>query len=38
MMSNYLLEIAYLIGSISFIAGLKLMGHPKTARINKKEK
>lgn len=32
MMSNYLLEIAYLIGSISFIAGLKLMGHPKTAR------
>jgi len=32
MISNNLLEIAYLIGSISFIAGLKLMGHPKTAR------
>lgn len=32
MISNYLLEISYLIGSISFIAGLKLMGHPKTAR------
>lgn len=32
MISNYLLEISYLIGSVSFIAGLKLMGHPKTAR------
>ncbi|HPQ08395.1 MAG TPA: NAD(P)(+) transhydrogenase (Re/Si-specific) subunit beta [Bacteroidia bacterium] len=32
MISNYLLELSYLIGSVSFIAGLKLMGHPKTAR------
>lgn len=32
MIGNYLLEISYLIGSVSFIAGLKLMGHPKTAR------
>lgn len=32
MIGNYLLEITYLIGSVSFIAGLKLMGHPKTAR------
>ncbi len=32
MILNYLLEICYLLGSVSFIAGLKLMGHPKTAR------
>lgn len=32
MLLNYLLEICYLLGSVSFIAGLKLMGHPKTAR------
>lgn len=31
-MKPYLLEIAYLLGSVSFIAGLKLMGNPKTAR------
>lgn len=32
MINHYLLEISYLIGAVSFIAGLKLMGHPKTAR------
>ncbi len=31
-MKSHLLEIAYLIGSVTFIAGLKLMGHPKSAR------
>ena len=31
-MSNFLLEISYLIGSISFIVGLKMLSHPETAR------
>lgn len=31
-MKTGLLEIIYLIGSVSFILGLKMMGHPKTAR------
>jgi NAD(P) transhydrogenase subunit beta len=29
---NHLLEIAYLIGSISFVLGLKMMGQPDSAR------
>ncbi len=29
---NHLLEIAYLLGSISFVLGLKVMGKPDTAR------
>jgi NAD(P) transhydrogenase subunit beta len=29
---NHLLEIVYLIGSVSFVLGLKLMGQPDTAR------
>ena len=29
---NHVLEIAYLIGSISFVLGLKMMGQPDTAR------
>ena len=29
---NHLLEIAYLIGSISFVLGLKMMGRPDSAR------
>ena len=29
---NYLLEIIYLVASISFIAGLKMLSHPETAR------
>lgn len=31
-MKSSLLEISYLIGSITFILGLKMMGNPKTAR------
>lgn len=31
-MKLYWLELIYLLGSVSFIAGLKLMGNPKTAR------
>ncbi len=31
-MSSAILEISYLIGSITFIAGLKMMGNAKTAR------
>lgn len=31
-MNQYLLEISYLIGSVTFILGLKRMGNPKTAR------
>ncbi len=31
-MNSSLLEIIYLIGSITFISGLKMMGNPKTAR------
>jgi NAD(P) transhydrogenase subunit beta len=31
-MKTGLLEILYLIGSVTFIVGLKMMGHPKTAR------
>ena len=31
-MNQYLLEICYLIGSVSFIVGLRKMGNPKTAR------
>lgn len=31
-MSSFLLEITYLIGSISFIVGLKMLSHPETAR------
>lgn len=31
-MTNNLLEICYLIGSVTFILGLKMMGNPKTAR------
>jgi NAD(P) transhydrogenase subunit beta len=31
-MKNHLLEICYLIGSITFILGLKMMGNAKTAR------
>ncbi|MCX8081416.1 MAG: NAD(P)(+) transhydrogenase (Re/Si-specific) subunit beta [Bacteroidia bacterium] len=31
-MKTGLLEIIYLIGSVTFIVGLKMMGHPKTAR------
>lgn len=31
-MKSSLLEIAYLIGSVTFIVGLKMMGNPKTAR------
>jgi NAD(P) transhydrogenase subunit beta len=29
---NYLLDIIYLIASVTFVAGLKLLGHPETAR------
>ena len=29
---NHLLEIAYLLGSISFVIGLKMMGQPDSAR------
>lgn len=32
MMKQSLLEISYLIGSFTFIIGLKMMGNPKTAR------
>ncbi|MCX7743605.1 MAG: NAD(P)(+) transhydrogenase (Re/Si-specific) subunit beta [Flavobacteriales bacterium] len=32
MMNQSLLEIAYLIGSVTFIVGLKMMGNAKTAR------
>ncbi|HNU33787.1 MAG TPA: NAD(P)(+) transhydrogenase (Re/Si-specific) subunit beta [Bacteroidia bacterium] len=31
-MSQYILEICYLIGSVTFIMGLKMMGNAKTAR------
>lgn len=31
-MKSALLEISYLIGSVTFIVGLKMMGNPKTAR------
>jgi NAD(P) transhydrogenase subunit beta len=31
-MSNFILEISYLLGSISFILGLKMLSHPETAR------
>ena len=31
-MKNSLLEICYLIGSVTFIVGLKMMGNAKTAR------
>jgi NAD(P) transhydrogenase subunit beta len=31
-MKSALLEISYLIGSVTFILGLKMMGNPKTAR------
>lgn len=31
-MSDHLLEIAYLIASVTFILGLKMLSHPKTAR------
>ncbi len=31
-MSPFILEISYLIGSISFIVGLKMLSHPETAR------
>jgi NAD(P) transhydrogenase subunit beta len=31
-MNQYLLEISYLIGSVTFIIGLKRMGNPKSAR------
>jgi NAD(P) transhydrogenase subunit beta len=31
-MKSSLLEISYLIGSVTFILGLKMMGNPKTAR------
>lgn len=31
-MNQYLLEISYLIGSVTFIVGLKRMGNPKSAR------
>jgi NAD(P) transhydrogenase subunit beta len=31
-MKTGLLEILYLMGSVTFIVGLKMMGHPKTAR------
>jgi NAD(P) transhydrogenase subunit beta len=31
-MSNFILEISYLFGSISFILGLKMLSHPETAR------
>ena len=31
-MKNSLLEICYLIGSVTFILGLKMMGNAKTAR------
>ena len=32
MMTQYILEIAYLIASITFIIGLKMMSNPKKAR------
>jgi len=31
-MKSALLEICYLIGTVTFILGLKMMGNPKTAR------
>lgn len=31
-MSNFILEISYLLGSISFIMGLKMLSHPESAR------
>ena len=31
-MKQHLLEICYLIGSVTFIIGLKMMGNAKTAR------
>src|SRR5258706_569828 len=32
MTEKYILDIAYLIASITFILGLKYLGHPETAR------
>lgn len=32
MMGQYLLEISYIIASILFVAGLKMLSHPETAR------
>jgi len=31
-MKSALLELSYLIGSVTFIVGLKMMGNPKSAR------
>ena len=31
-MQKYILEIIYLIASVTFIGGLKFLGHPSTAR------
>ena len=31
-MNNHWLEIIYLIGSVTFVGGLKLLGNPETAR------
>ena len=31
-MKSHLLELSYLVGSVTFILGLKLMGNPRTAR------
>ena len=31
-MQNFILLLSYLIGSISFIVGLKMLSHPDTAR------
>src|SRR5947209_2123449 len=32
MFGNYLLDIFYLIGSVTFVMGLKMLSHPETAR------
>ncbi len=31
-MNQYILDIAYLIGSVTFVLGLKMLSHPETAR------
>src|SRR6266481_6265050 len=32
MLNNYILDLFYLIGSITFVLGLKMLSHPETAR------
>jgi H+-translocating NAD(P) transhydrogenase subunit beta len=32
MIGNYILEISYIIASVTFIFGLKMLSHPETAR------